>query len=238
MKLTSEQLKQYDQILSRGLCSGQGDRDGQMCIEAAICTVLGLPHGDDPGCVSDAVRAYKICLNDSQWSSAAARAAGLRDLGLAQLGSRGVCHDARFSIRLTELTIRELLPSILRSLPTATPQTLAAAERCEVEGTQSAASAANAAAYAAYAAAYADRAARAAYAAADAAAYAANAARCAAYAATNASAYAANVAADAANAANAGGAGGGVGDRFLLQSAALALRVLRELGSPGIELLS
>ena len=98
-------VKLYDKIIARGLSTGVGRRDGQMCIEAAICTVLGLDHGDDPKCVAASVRSFKISLNDSQWSSTEARAAGLRDLGLAQLGSLGVVDD------------------------------LAAADRCEAEGT-------------------------------------------------------------------------------------------------------
>lgn len=40
-------VQKYDELLNNGLSSGLGSREtGQMCIEAAICTVLGLPHGD------------------------------------------------------------------------------------------------------------------------------------------------------------------------------------------------
>ena len=62
-------VAQYHALLDRGLSQGMGHRDGQMCIEAAICTVLGLPHGDDPQCVSFAVRSFKVSLNDCPWSS-------------------------------------------------------------------------------------------------------------------------------------------------------------------------
>ena len=75
---TEDQLRTYDAVIARGLCQNVGQRDGQMCIEAAVCTMLGLPHGDDPGCVSAAVRSFKIRLNDSAWSSPAARAAKTR----------------------------------------------------------------------------------------------------------------------------------------------------------------
>src|SRR6516164_1788792 len=42
-------VTKFDRILSAGLSSGLGERGGQVCIEAAICQTLGLPHGDDPG---------------------------------------------------------------------------------------------------------------------------------------------------------------------------------------------
>jgi hypothetical protein len=170
-------VKKYDAILSRGLCKGIGKRGSQVCIEAAICEALGLPHNDDPVCVSKAVRNYKIAINDANWSSPEARAKGLRDIGLAQLGSLGVVDDVAFSTRLAELTIRELIPSLLRAVFPDNETLQSAALRCEQDGT-------NAAAYAASSAAYA-----------------------AAY------------------------------DKYLLLSVSLAMRVLRELCSPGCELL-
>src|SRR5258708_26571172 len=86
-------IKKFDSILERGLCAGVGDRDGQMCVEAAICAALNLPHGDNPSCVASFVRDYKIALNDANWSSPQARAKGLRDLGIAQIGSKGIVSD-------------------------------------------------------------------------------------------------------------------------------------------------
>ena len=69
-----------------GLSHGLGKaKPGFMCVEAAVCYALGLPHGDDPGCVSPAIRSLKITLNDRYWSSNEARAKGLRRLALAQL---------------------------------------------------------------------------------------------------------------------------------------------------------
>lgn len=133
-------IPKFDAILSRGLCSGVGDRNGQMCIEAAICAVLDLPHGDNPSCVSTAVRNYKIALNDSNWSSPAARADGLRALGIAQIGSISI-NDAEFAKRLAEKTIRVLIPALFREIFT-DAACLAAADRCEKEGTQEAARAA------------------------------------------------------------------------------------------------
>src|ERR1700721_260365 len=100
--ITTEVIQKFDAILERGLCKGVGERDGQMCIEAAVCAAMDLPHGDEPTCVEPAVRKFKIGLNDSNWSSPAARAAGLRDLGIAQIGSLGVVNGAEFSKLLAE----------------------------------------------------------------------------------------------------------------------------------------
>src|SRR5690242_4423850 len=77
-------LKAVDAGLSQGL--GE-QKPGQMCVEAAVCYALGLPHGDNPPCVGSAVRAVKIRINDSNWSSKAARAKGMRRVAIAQLGS-------------------------------------------------------------------------------------------------------------------------------------------------------
>lgn len=184
MKLDFQTLvPRIDSILSRGLSAGVGQAGKQVCIEAAICEALDLPHGDDPLCVAASVRSYKIRLNDSNWSSAAARAAGLRDLGIAQLGSLGVVDDIQFSRRMAIETIRVLIPDLFRSIFTLeTPEH----EKCR--------------------------------AAAD---------RCAA-----ADGDAARWAADAAAAAAAAEIGS---DHYLKISAGIALRILREMKSPGCE---
>src|SRR6202042_692936 len=62
-------------VVDAGLTNGLGVAEpGKMCVEAAVCYALGLPHGDDPACVSRALRSLKIRLNDSAWSSDKARA--------------------------------------------------------------------------------------------------------------------------------------------------------------------
>ena len=136
-ELETFDVAKFDSILSRGLSKGLGKLNGQVCIEAAICQTLGLPHGDDPGCVSAAVRAFKITLNDAQWSSPQARAAGLRNLGLAQLGSKGVVDDSAFATLLSEKIIRVLIPKLFRELFPKNAKCLAAADACEREGTES-----------------------------------------------------------------------------------------------------
>ena len=217
-------VQRFDSILSRGLSCGLGSAGQQVCIEAAICESLGLPHGDDPGCVSPAVRAFKIALNDSSWSSATARANGLRDLGLAQLGSLGVVDDVEFAVRLSKKTISILLPKLFRAVMPNDKEALEAADRCEKEDSkESAKYAESAAKYAAKSAKYAKY-----------AEYAAKSAKYAEYAAKSAAKsakyaeYAAEYAAKYAESA---------ADEYLTLTAKLALDTLRELNSPGCALL-
>lgn len=105
-----EFVPKFDKILSRGLCQGLGDRrgDSRMCIEAAICTVLGTPaHDDHPPCVPEQIATFKIELNDQNWSSAEARAKGLRDLGIAQLGSKGIVRSRSFLSRVKKAIVAD-----------------------------------------------------------------------------------------------------------------------------------
>lgn len=224
----TEIINKFDSILARGLCHGVGNRDGQMCIEAAICAALGEPHGDIPSCVAWEVREYSIVLSDSCWSSPQARAAGLRAVGVAQLGSVGVVDDKEFTKMLALRTVQVLIPKLFREVFPHNQECLEAATRCEIAVDTAVAetayfAAARAAETADYAAWTAEDAARAAnYATSTAsAAYAAFAARAARYAA---SATAATQAVEAADS-----------DRYLLLSADLALDVLRALKSPGVE---
>ena len=215
----------YDSILAQGLSAGIGEREKRVCIEAAICQVLGLPHGDDPQCVAPAVRAFKIALNDKHWSSPQARAKGLRDLGLAQLGSIDTINSAQFAKRLSEQTIRILIPTLFRELFSGNLKLLAHADRCEKEGTPTAAyvaadAATNSAAHA--------------RAAVKRAAYANDAAYSAA--ATNSAAHA--DAAAYANDAAYSDAAPDDADKYLILSAKIALDILKEMGSPGVTLLT
>lgn len=102
-------------LVDQGLCSGLGKPiPGQMCIEAAVNYAMGLPHGDEPPCVSRAVRALKIRLNDASWSSNEARAKGMRRLAIAQLGTAGILDDKDFSKRVTLMLIQKIVPRALR----------------------------------------------------------------------------------------------------------------------------
>jgi regulator of protease activity HflC (stomatin/prohibitin superfamily) len=175
--ITREIAEKVRDTVDAGLMHGVGKPiPGQMCVEAAVCFALGLPHGDDPACVAPSLRRLKIGLNDRNWSSPQVRAKGLRRLAVAQLGSAGALDETVFRARIVEMTIRRAVPVALRAAammnPTHAEALEAAAVRCEREGTREAARdgerVARAAAYAAYADAYA--------AAADAAAAAAAAA--------------------------------------------------------------
>jgi hypothetical protein len=232
-------VARFDSILSKGLSSGLGTRGEQVCIEAAICQVLDLPHGDDPGCVALAVRSFKIALNDCNWSSPEARAKGLRDLGLAQLGSLGVVDDAEFVVRLSKKVISVLIPKLFRAVLADYPKCLEAADLCEKEGSESAAWAAEAAAGDAARAAARAAAGAAARAAAGDAARAAWAAGGAAARAADRAAWAAGAAAWAAGAAEAAdrAARAAAWGEYLILAANLALETLREMDSPGIALL-
>jgi hypothetical protein len=103
------------ETVDAGLCNGMGEPvPGQMCVEAAVCFALGLPHSDNPPCVGSAVRAFKIRLNDSNWSSDQARARGMREVAIAQLGSNEV-DQVSFVKYVAEQTIRRIVPIALRS---------------------------------------------------------------------------------------------------------------------------
>jgi hypothetical protein len=102
------------ETVDAGLVAGLGRPvPGQMCVEAAVCYAMGLPHGDDPSCVAEALRAFKIRLNDSSWSSEAARAKGMRRLALVQLGSEGHLHEYRFAREVSRLALEAALKAEL-----------------------------------------------------------------------------------------------------------------------------
>src|SRR5688572_33172763 len=87
--ITLEQARKVQEVVDAGLCQGLGQPEpGKMCVEAAVCFALGLEHSDEPECVGDAVRSFKIALNDAEWPSNKERAAGLREIAVAQLGSK------------------------------------------------------------------------------------------------------------------------------------------------------
>ena len=135
MSITVEQARKVLSVIDAGLCCGKGvPTPGQMCVEAAVCYGLGLPFGDDPECVEPAIRSFKISLNDRGWSSPAARAKGLRRIGIAQLGSRGTVDGKEFITRLAERVIRVIVPIALEAAAVRNPKHAgalrAAGERC------------------------------------------------------------------------------------------------------------
>lgn len=221
-------------VVDAGLVSGMGRPEpGQMCVEAAVCYAMGLPHGDNPTCVAPSLRWLKIALNDKLWSSPQARAAGLRRLAVAQLGSAGALDERKFRRRVVDMTIRRAVPVGLRAAATVNPQHAqaleAAAVRCEREGTRKSCAAAQSAASAAEAAAYyADAAAGYAYASA------ASASSASAASAADAGAYYADAAACAAAAADSARTPGGR-DRVLAQYAEWVVEILIDMQAPGCQ---
>ncbi len=165
MRITKKLASKVLEVVDAGLVSGVGmPEPGRMCVEAAVCYAMGLPHGDRPTCVSPALRALKITLNDAGWSSSEARAKGLRRLAVVQLGSRNVLDDKEFAKRVATLAIKTCVPRAPRAAASWHPQAnphkqklLDEADKCAREGTQEAAErAAEAAAAAARSAARAD----------------------------------------------------------------------------------
>lgn len=141
--ITESIARKVLEIVDAGLVKGVGNQKaGQMCVEAAVCFALGLPHGDDPACVSRALRSLKIKLNDSNWSSDKARAKGLRRLAVAQLGSRDTLDDTEFRKRVAKLSIQTCVPTALRAAasiqkdPAHVKALRDAADVCEREGTR------------------------------------------------------------------------------------------------------
>jgi hypothetical protein len=234
--MTREIAIKVRDTVDAGLVRGKGEPvPGQMCVEAAVCYAMGLPHGDDPACVSPALRRLKIALNDSAWSSPQARAAGLRRLAVAQLGSAGALDDKEFIRRVVDMTIRKAVPAGLRAVARVIPAHAgaldAAAARCEREGTrescQHARDVAREARRAADAAAAAD---------ADAAAAAAAAADAYAYAAAAAAAdAAADAAAAAAAAAAADAAADAARDKSLAAYGEWVVEILIDMQAPGCQ---
>jgi hypothetical protein len=113
--ITREIAQNVLRMLEAGLSEGVGRREpGQMCIEAVVCCALGLPHGDDPGCVAEWLRCLMIQLNDAAWPSRQARARGLRRAALAQLGSKGVLNESEFAIRVMRIALTRV-PAAFRA---------------------------------------------------------------------------------------------------------------------------
>jgi hypothetical protein len=115
-------VKRFDAYCSRGLCAGitQGvGKKQQFCVEAAIDMATKGNDADpnqaedDPPCVDSDLRSFKIDLNDQDWSSPRARARGLRDVGIAQLGTANRNFSfGRFISDLSERLTAQLIERI------------------------------------------------------------------------------------------------------------------------------
>jgi hypothetical protein len=210
--------KRLIEIVPCGLSKGLGvPKLGHMCVEAAVCYAMGMPHDDSPDCVGDAVRRAKIFLNDSNWSSDQARADGLLKISIAQLGSKDI-DQLEFATKYVIKTVNKLISKLFSQiLPDFDTSELSNAET--LEDCIAAASAARAAASTASVAAR--------YAAGDVVSAARYAVRNAAWAAW-AAAIAATRAAETDTAS---------GDAYFRLSAELILECLQELDCEGCEYL-
>lgn len=222
MEITKEIVQRVVDVVDKGLVAGLGlPIPGGMCVEAAVCYALGLPHSDDPQCVAPSLRSLQVALNDAPWPSRAARAEGMRRLAVLQLGSLGHLDEIAFAREVALRTVQRILPPVLHLVGLHQE-----ADRCESAADLAAAEAAAAAAAAVQAAVAAAAAAAAARAAA--AVEVSKAAWAAAWAASRMTG--AGVAgADAARAAAADG------PAALPLFAALVEEVLIEMGVPGVQ---
>jgi len=114
--ITREDAVRVLEIVDQGLSFGLGNPvPGQMCVEAAVCYALSLPHNDDdPFCVSPALRALKIRLNDANWPDNKSRAKGMRKLTILQLGTKDILNEKEFINKVTISTVKKLLPEMFK----------------------------------------------------------------------------------------------------------------------------
>ena len=109
--ITEPLVRKLLSVVDVGLVAGMGTPEpGKMCVEAAISYALGEPHSDGPSCVDPVVRAGKIALNDCAWSTSSARAIGMREVAIAQLGSKGVIDQTKYVRLLAQYTMDEIVP--------------------------------------------------------------------------------------------------------------------------------
>lgn len=105
-------VKSILSLLDAGLVSGIGDaKPGEMCVEAAVAYAMGEKHNDHPTCVNNDLCGFKIELNDEgRWHDELDRAAGLRRLAIAQLGSGKKFNYTRFLKLLAARVSAVLVP--------------------------------------------------------------------------------------------------------------------------------
>lgn len=88
--MTNVDLDMLRTIFDRGLSSGIGTADGQVCIEAAIALASGEGMSEAPSCSAAADINVALTINDGPWFSPEARAEALPPIALAQIGTKGL----------------------------------------------------------------------------------------------------------------------------------------------------
>ena len=109
-----ETARRVLEVVDAGLVHGIGiAKPGSMCVEAAVCYALGEPHSDRPACVHRVVRDIKVSINDAPWSSNKARAAGLRRVAIAGLGTAGTLDVEQFKREFRVAATARVVPLFL-----------------------------------------------------------------------------------------------------------------------------
>ena len=108
-----ELARKVSDLVGKGLVCGLGEpKPGKMCVEAAVCYAMGLPHSDNPPCVDEDVRAIKIAINDmGKFANNMDRGEAMKGLAIAQLGSNELPAGAflnAFRANCTEMFINQL----------------------------------------------------------------------------------------------------------------------------------
>jgi len=154
MKITKATARRVLEVVDAGLVKGLGRPiPGYMCVEAAVCYAMGLPHSDEPACVSPALRSLKIRLNDANWSSNEARAAGMRKLAILQLGTSENFDEKEFARRVVLFTCNVIVADLFDTFEWGKRHATALREAPDLSMVSEVArTARDAAAYAAYAA--------------------------------------------------------------------------------------
>jgi len=214
--INQELVNKINSLLDKGITFGfnPDPKPGNMCVEQVISYALGEGFSDKPSCVGEEVRDFVTCLNDRNWSSASARAEGMKELSIAQLGSNSLDQD-EFREKIIFAMVTKMLPSMFKDLG----EDKWKKEIKSLEGAKDLEGAIKATDDAAKAAA-ADVAAGAAYAVRVAASDRVHAVRAVNYAAANA-AYATKT-----------------GDKYLKMACHLAVSVLKEMGNSGCSFLT
>jgi hypothetical protein len=124
-KVGFEDAKRVLSVVNCGLTDGVGVAiPGQMCVEAAVCYALGMDHGDEPVCVDEELRNFKIQLNDGYgWNGEKGRADGLRRLAIAQLGTNKKFNFGKFD-KVFRRKLRELISIRIAALIVETEENL------------------------------------------------------------------------------------------------------------------
>jgi len=104
-------------LLDKGVTPGlsKDPKPGEMCLEQAVSYALGEEVTDKPSCVGEKVRYFVTRLNDQEWSSPFARAEGMRELSIAQLGSNSL-NQKEFLDKLFFKVLTKMLPAMFREL--------------------------------------------------------------------------------------------------------------------------